>query len=81
MNRYLENTHVFYSSLNSEQSIQSIMWYENSTSINLTVRNQNKKGLGGKSAEIRLSPADVRELIVILKTYLVHSGDSDAEHN
>ena len=76
-NRYLENTHVFYSSLNSEQSIQSIMWYENSTSINLTVRNQNKKGLGGKSAEIRLSPADVRELIVILKTYLVHSGEAN----
>jgi len=77
-NKYLENTHIFQSSLNTSQSI---VWYENSTSINLTVRNQNRTSLGGKSTEIRLSPADVRELIVILKTYLVHSGDSDAEHN
>ncbi len=69
-NRYLENTHVFYSSLNSEQSI---MWYENSTSINLTVRNQNKKGLGGKSAEIRLSPVDAQELITILQNYISKS--------
>lgn len=67
--RYLENTHVFYSSLNSEQSI---MWYENSTSINLTVRNQNKRGLGGKSAEIRLSPVDAKELIDILQYYIDH---------
>ena len=69
-NRYLENTHVFYSSLNSEQSI---MWYENSTSINLTVRNQNKKGLGGKSAEIRLSPVDAQELTKILQNYISKS--------
>ena len=76
-NRYLENTHVFYSSLNSEQSIQSIMWYENSTSINLNVRNQNKKGLGGKSAEIRLSPVDAQELITILQNYI---SKSEATH-
>ena len=76
-NRYLENTHVFYSSLNSEQSIQSIMWYENSTSINLTVRNQNKKGLGGKSAEIRLSPVDAQKLITILQNYI---SKSEATH-
>jgi hypothetical protein len=50
------------------------MWYENSTSINLTVRNQNKKRLGGKSAEIRLSPVDAKELIDILQYYIDHQG-------
>ena len=69
-NKYLENTHIFQSSLNTSQSI---VWYENSTSINLTVRNQNRTSLGGKSAEIRLSPVDAQELITILQNYISKS--------
>ena len=77
-NKYLENTHIIRSSLNPNQSI---LWYTNSSRLTLTVANKAQTHVGGKFAEFHASPEDARELIVILKTYLVHSGDSDAEHN
>ena len=73
-NRYLENTHVIKSTQNANQSI---IWYTNSSHLTLTVTNKTRTHGGGKYAEFHASPEDARELIVILKTYLVHSGEAN----